>query len=244
MMKRFVFALACVAGAHVAGAATLTADELIAKNLAARGGAEKLAAIKTLKMSGKMLIGDFELAVTRMLSREGGYRFDGTLQGLTLVSAYDGAAGWRIQPFEGRKDAERVSDDEARSFADEGLMDGVLLAGRTDGSKIESLGTEDVDGTAAHKLRVTQKDGDEFTYYLDPDSFLEIKVVEKRKVRGAEQEFESELGDYEMVEGVYFPLSIESAPRGATQRQKFNYDTIEANVPLESALFKMPPSKS
>ncbi len=243
-MKRCLFALACVACAYTMPGYADTVDELVAKNLAARGGGEKLAAIKTLRMTGKMQIGDFELAVQRMMSREGGYRFEGTVQGLTLVQAYDGAEGWQIQPFEGRRDAEKMSADESQSLADEAVMEGALLAAKAAGSKIESLGTEDVDGTEAHKLRVTQQDGDEFTYYLDPDSFLEIKVIEKRKVRGAEQEFEYELGDYEPVEGVYFPLSVESAPRGSPQRRKLNYEKVEANVPLDATLFKMPKSKS
>jgi hypothetical protein len=242
-MKTFALCAIVALGLPLAAHA-LTAEELVARNLAARGGAEKLAAINTLKMTGKMQIGDFELAVVQMRSRDTGFRFEGTLQGFTIVNAFDGTDGWQIQPFEGRRDAEKMSADDARSMADSVSIEGTLLAAKGKGSTVTSLGTEDMDGTPAHKLRVVEKDGDEYIYFLDPDTFLEIKMIEKRRLRGSEQETEYELGDYEQVEGVYFPLSVEQWPRGSSQRQKFNYDKIEANVPIDASVYKMPASKS
>jgi hypothetical protein len=242
-MKTFALCAIVALGLPLAAHA-LTAEELVARNLAARGGAEKLAAINTLKMTGKMQVGDFELAVVQMRSRDTGFRFEGTLQGFTIVNAFDGTDGWQIQPFEGRRDAEKMSADDARSMADSVSIEGTLLAAKGKGSTVTSLGTEDMDGTPAHKLRVVEKDGDEYIYFLDPDTFLEIKMIEKRRLRGSEQETEYELGDYEQVEGVYFPLSVEQWPRGSSQRQKFNYDKIEANVPIDASVYKMPASKS
>ena len=43
-----------------------TAAELVAKNLEARGGIEKIKAIKTLRMTGKAQIGSFVAQVTRV----------------------------------------------------------------------------------------------------------------------------------------------------------------------------------
>jgi hypothetical protein len=75
------------------------------------------------------------------------------------VQAYDGTGAWKINPFQGRKDAERMSADEARQFADEGLVEGALLASRSAGSQVQYLGREDFAGTLAYKLRVKQKLG-------------------------------------------------------------------------------------
>lgn len=222
-------------------AAAGPAEDLVAKNRAARGG-DALAAVQTLRMTGRMTFpGGFELAFREVKSRKGGVRIDYTIQGLTIVQAFDGAEAWQIQPFEGRKDAARMSADEARAIADEGLLDGYLLAsvGR-DGTTLADLGSEDVDGTLARKLRVVQADGDEFTYFIDPDTWLEIKIVEKRRLRDAEYVVEYELGDYEQVAGAWFPMSIDSGPPGTTQRQKLNLDLVEANVELDAGLFRMP----
>src|SRR5438309_6133938 len=134
-----------------------------------------------------------------------------------------------------------MSADEARQFADEGLVEGPLIASRTDGSQVQYLGREDFDGTLAYKLRVTQKDGDEFTYWLDPDTYLEIKVDEMRRIRGAQQTTETELGDYEKIAGVYFPMSVESWQQGqSSQRQRVIIATGAANPPVSAAFFAEP----
>src|SRR5687767_9413608 len=113
-------AVLALALATAGQAAEPTADELIAKNLAARGGAEKLAALQSLQLKGKIRFpGDFELDYNETRSRAANaVRIDAALQGLTLVQAYDGTTGWRINPFQGRRDAEQMSGDEARSIAD------------------------------------------------------------------------------------------------------------------------------
>ncbi len=231
----------------IATAHAQSADDLVAKNLAARGGADKLGAIHTYVTKGEMREpGDFKLAYTETRSRlDSGscaVRIDAAIQGLTVVQAYDGKSGWRVNPFEGRKDAERMGADEARVLADEAQIDGALLSATARGSKVEYLGREDIDGTQAYKLRVSQTDGTVFTYYLDPDAFLEIKIIESRTVRGAEQETETDLGDYERVGGVYFPFSIASGPRNSadTDKQVITIASGEANVAVAPSLFEMP----
>lgn len=231
--------------AHSAGAQT--ADELVAKNLAARGGADGLAAIHTLVSRGEMRFpGDFKLTYKESRARIGGngencaVRVDAALEGLTLIQAYDGTTGWRVNPFEGRKDAERMGADETRELADEGSIEGALLAARAKGSQVDYLGREDIDGTDAYKLRVTQPDGTVFTYYLDPDVYLEIKILERRTIRGAEKETETDLGDYEKVSGVYFPFSIASGPKDSNDKQIITISAADANAPVAPDVFAMP----
>lgn len=221
-------------------AAEPTAADLIARNMAARGGAAALAALKSVRLEGKLVFpGGFELTYNEV--RAGGaVRVDAALQGLALVQAYDGKGGWRINPFEGRKDAEPMSDDEARSFADTAPIAGVLLAAGSDGSAVTYLGREDFDGTNCYKLKVAQKDGDEFVYLIDPDSMLEVKIIETRKLRGAVQVSETELGDYEAVGGVMFPMSFEAGPQGASQRQRVIIAKASANIDAPASLFAQP----
>jgi hypothetical protein len=232
-----------------AAANAQTADDLVAKNLAARGGADKLAAIHAIVSTGELRFpGDFKLSYKETRERidpasgNCAVRVDAALQGLTVVQAYDGKDGWRINPFEGRKDAEKMGADETRELADEGSIDGALLAARAKGSQVDYLGREDIDGTEAYKLRVTQSDGTVFTYFLDPDAFLEIRILERRTIRGSEKETQTDLGDYERVAGVYFPFSIASGQKdGAdSDRQVITIDSATANTDVPSSLFQMP----
>jgi hypothetical protein len=229
-------------------AAEPSAQELVAKNLEARGGADALKALRTIQFKGTIRFpGDFELDYVETRARgsagaAGAVRFDSTLQGLTLVQAYDGKAGWSINPFQGRRDAETMSADDARSLSDSGLVDGPLQSAATNGSKVEYLGREDFDGTLAYKLRVAEKDGDSFVYLIDPGTYLEIAITETRKVRGAEQVFEYELGDYEKVGGVYFPMSVQSGSKGSSQRQQVSIETASANTEVKPDYFAQPAS--
>lgn len=237
-----LFGLAGSAGAQ-------TADELVARNLAARGGASQLAAIHTIVSRGELRFpGDFKLAYKETRARIGekqddcAIRVDASLQGLTVVQAYDGSSAWRINPFEGRRDAERMGADEARELADQGSIDGALLAARAKGSQVDYLGREDIDGTDAYKLRVTQSDGTVFTYWLDPDALLEIKILERRTIRGAEKETETDLGDYERVGGVYFPFSITTGPKDTppSEKEVITIASADANVSVTPDTFAMP----
>jgi hypothetical protein len=233
----------------VAQAQAQSAEELVAKNLNARGGAQALAAIHTYVTKGELRFpGDFKLAYTETRERldpatdNSAVRVDASLQGLTVIQAYDGQNGWRVNPFEGRKDPEHMGADEARALADEAVIEGQLLAASAKGSKVDYLGREDIDGTNTYKLRVSKADGTTFTYYLDPDVFLEIKILENRTIRGAEAETEYDLGDYERVSGVYFPFSIASGPRNSadSDKQVITVASGAANVDVAQGLFAMP----
>ena len=108
------------------------------------------------------------------------------------------------------------------------------------GSTVEYLGREDVDGTDAHKLKVVRKNGDVSFVYLDPDHFLEIRVVTGRIRHGAYEEVETDLGDYEKAGGVFVPTSIEAGHKGASDKQRIIIDKLEANVPVDDAIFHFP----
>ncbi|HSS07559.1 MAG TPA: hypothetical protein VLK83_10535 [Rhodanobacteraceae bacterium] len=223
----------------------LTADELLAKNLEARGGAEKVAAIKTLKSSGKLIFGgQFELAQTQYQKAPESVRSEASLQGLTAVQAWDGKEAWQISPFQGRKDPEKMTTDDAKQLADDAPIAGALIGAKERGAKIDYLGTEDVDGTEAHKLKVSLKNGDVQYVYLDPDHFLEIRIVAQRSVRGTQVESVTDFGDYEEVAGVYFPFSTsaESKPDGG--RTQTTIDHAEANVAMDDSLFAFPATKT
>ena len=176
MTARVALAFALLLCAGSAGA--VTADELIAKNVAARGGMDKMQAIKTLKMQGQLVAGGgFKLSYSQTLKRPDKVREEASVQGLTQVQAWDGQRGWSIQPFGGRKDPIPMSADDAKELAEGADIDGAWVDAASKGNTVTYLGTEDVDGTNAHKLQVGLKDGNTLIVYLDPDAWLPICTV-------------------------------------------------------------------
>lgn len=242
------FAIFLVAASLIAPALTaqelkpLTVDELVARNIEAKGGIDALHAVRSLRLKGKMLVnqGQIEFSYVQTKQRPGQVREELMLQGMTMVQAYDGTEGWKISPFNGRKDPEKMSADDAKSLIEDAEIAGPLVDWEAKGSTVEYLGPEDVDGTLAHKLKVVRKNGDISYVYLDPDHFLEIRILTQRQEQGAQVEVETDLGDYEKVAGVYFPFSIEAGPKGATDKQKVIFEKAEANVPIEDGEFKFP----
>src|SRR6516162_6730873 len=85
-----------------------TADELVAKNLQAKGGIDKIKAIKSLRMTGRMDQGGFKLDVGEEAKLPDRLRQTFTFQGMVGIEAYDGSVAWRVSPFEGRKDPEMM----------------------------------------------------------------------------------------------------------------------------------------
>jgi hypothetical protein len=222
-----------------------TVDQLVGKNIEAKGGASALHDLQALRLTGKMLVqeGQIQLTFLQIKKRPDEARTEASLQGMTQIEAYDGKEGWRVSPFFGRKDPERMSADDVKALVEDTEMDGPLVDWQAKGNAVEYLGTEDVDGTPAHKLKVVRKNGDVSFVYLDPDHFLEIRVLTQRTRHGAYEEVEADLSDYEKAGGVFVPTSIEFGRKGAPDKQRIIIDKVEANVPVDDTIFHFPATK-
>jgi len=246
MLKGILLTLAVGALMVLASPATFgqTVDEIIAKNVQARGGMEKLKAAKTVRMSGKISIGPgLEAPAVLEQRRPNSVRIEFTVQGMTAVMAYDGKSGWMLMPFGGKKDPEPMGEDDLREAQEQSDIDGEFVDYKEKGNKVEYVGKEPVEGTDAYKLKVTLKTGTVNYFYLDADSYLVIKEESKRTVRGVERESETTFGDYKKVEGLIFPHSIEAGAKGQSQKQKITIEKIEINPVIDESRFKMPEAK-
>lgn len=220
-----------------------TADELIAKNIEARGGMEKIQAIKTLRMFAKFDGGGgFVASVGQENQRPNLIRETFTLQGMTQVQAYDGAAGWQIQPFGGKKDPELMGEDDLRDLLLDADLEGPLVNYKEKGSTVEYLGHDVVDGDDALRLKVHLKNGDIIYDYLDPDTFIEIRKDIQQFIRGSVRERVIGLGSYKPVAGVMFPFSMSQGPKNHPDEQTITVEKMEANVTINPADFMLPES--
>lgn len=224
-----------------APASAQTAEEIVAKYIKTVGGAEKIQAVKTLRKMGIFNGGGgFEAPILEENKRANMVRQEFSLQGLTAVNAYDGKTGWKIEPWQGKKDPEPLGEEETKQIVEDSDFDGPLVNYQQKGNKIEFVGMEPVEGTDAFKLKVTLASGDVRYYFMDTDYYVPIKIETKRMIRGAEREYETSLGDYKEVNGWYMPFSVESNVKGNSNRAKVTYQKIEANVPMDDARFRMP----
>ncbi len=225
-----------------AAAPALTLDQVLVKYIQARGGMDKLKKVSSIRMTGKMALPmGIEAPVVLEMKRPNSVRIDISIQGMTITQAFDGKTGWMIMPLQGNKDPQPMGEDDMKSMADQADFDGMLIDYQQKGNKVELLGKEPVEGGEAYKLKVITKSGDVHTVYLDADAFLEVKSVDKRTVRGTEQETQSIIGDYKDIEGLMIPFSIEQSAKDQPQAgMKMTIEKVELNATVDDARFKMP----
>lgn len=218
-----------------------TADELIEKNIQAKGGREKIQAIKSLRMTGKMTMGQgMEAPITMEIARPDKMRTEFVFQGMTGVQTYDGKEGWALMPFMGKTDAEPVSGKQLEAVKEQADFDGLLMDYKTKGHQVEYVGKEDLEGTPTYKLKVTKKNGDTGYYWLDAETFLEIKASGKTNVNGQDIEGETWFGDYKEIGGVMFAHSVENKAVGQPGSMSITISKIEVNPDLPDDRFGKP----
>jgi hypothetical protein len=239
MIRTFSFLL-CPALISPIVTCAQTVDDIIARNLEARGGLENIKAVKSVRTSGTLRQGGFRAAFIQENQRPNRVREETIIQGMAATEAFDGKVGWRVSPFEGRKDPDLLSADDMKSLVEDADLDGLLVDYRNKDHRAELVGHEAVEGTDCYKIKLTLNNSDVRYYYIDADSYLELKVETERKIRGTVQYNETLYGDYEKVNGIYFPFAFESGEKGNPDRVKFTVDKVELNVPLSGNRFSMP----
>jgi hypothetical protein len=222
-----------------------TAEEIVNKHIEAMGGKDKLSAVKTLKMVASVDVGpNMKAPMTMYVVNNKSYRMELEFQGMKMVNAFDGNDGWYVNPFGGKKDAEKMNAEQIRESQDQTDIAGNLFNYKEKGSTIEYLGKEDMEGTDTYKLKLTKKTGDVKYYYVDASSYLVLKETTKRKFEDKEVEGESLMSNYKKVDGVMFPFTVEAREKNAAQGQAINMETVEVNPKIDDSMFKMPAASS
>ena len=223
----------------------LTVDEIIEKNVQARGGMEKIKAVKSKITTGKTLVRGVEFPFTIHQKRPGFFKIETSIQGLTIVQAYDGEMAWQINPTSGGP--QKMTSEQATSFRNQADFDGPLLGYKDMGFVAELVGKENIEGGEVYHLKLTVADdslriasGNLTTHvYLDAKSFLEIKMTIEGNIAGDSFEVDTYLSDYKDVGGLMIPHSIEAKMGGRTVSQMI-MEKIELNVDIDDSIFKMP----
>jgi hypothetical protein len=219
-----------------------TVEELVSRNIRAKGGLEKIKAITSVRMTGELEGDEFKAAESQESKRPNLVRKNLSLQGMTAVKAYDGSNGWQIEPFGGHKDPELLGEDDLRNLLLDADFDGPLVDYEEKGNTVEYLGHDEVDGDDALRLKVTLKSGDIIYYFLDPETNLEIRKEVQQFIRGSIRETVVELGSYKAVGGVMFPFSISRRSKNSPRAQTTTFEKIEVNVAIPDSDFGLPAS--
>ncbi len=217
-----------------------TADEIVDKHLEAIGGKELLSKIQNVVMKGSTQVAPGQEAPVSITIVQGkALRFELTIQGMTMVNAVNGDKGWKIMPFQGKKDPEPMTPDEILQSKDQLDATGDLYNYKSKGNQVELVGTEDMEGTEVYKLKVTKPDGNMIYHYIDTESYLDLKQSQKIKVNEKEMDVEQTFSNYKKTD---FGVTLPFAMGGMMGEMKWN--TIEINTKVDNSIFNMPGEKA
>ena len=212
-----------------------TVDEIVDKNLKAKGGLEVLRATNSVRMTAKV---NDQTPLTILAKRPNLFRREVTLSGQTNIQASDGKVFW-IQQAGGPATEVPIPAEALRR---EGEFDGVFVDYKARGTTIALVGKEPVDGKDTFHLKVTTKDGNVQDFYLDTETGLERRIVIAIQ-QGPQKLIQEQLpSDYRDVEGRRMPFRIKNV--SGQQTAEIVVEKVEFNVPLDDALFKLPPKSA
>ena len=211
-----------------------TVDEIVQKNLAAKGGVEKLKAIQTLRTTGTMTGQGQSATVTSLTKRPNCTRTDFVTNGQTMTMAFDGMKARMINPSMGPTAVEMPAE-QLEMIKDQSDMDGPLVDYKAKGHQIEFVGAEMADGKKVMHLRVFRKTMPVQDVYLDSVTYLETKMTTAVPGSGV---FETQFGDYRTVDGMTMPFLIKTVAAGMTLSE-MKLTKIEVNPKLDDAVFKI-----
>lgn len=220
-------------------AQAMDADELVAKNLEAVGGLDKLHAVKSSIAKGKVLAQGMELPFEMKQMRPNLMRLDVTVMGMAMVQVYDGENGWSINPMSGSQDPQPMSDLENKSFKLQANLDGLLAEYKDRGFTVKYVGEADVQGTPAYQLALDTHDGIVLDLYLDKDYFLVIKQT--TTITEDEKEIASDtfMSDFQEVDGLIMPFSIETK-MGENTVNQIVLESVDLNAEIDPSIFVKP----
>jgi outer membrane lipoprotein-sorting protein len=228
----------CFTGAAVAQPPAQAVDEIVAKNLAAKGGAEKLRAVESVKTTGRIKTARGLLALTNWTKRPNMLRREIMADGQTQVVAFDGKTLWGINPLMSPKPQEITGPAADRTRQDADDFDSVLLDYNQKGYKVELIPSADP-ATSGPRLRVTKKNGSVQEIHLNATTFLEERITMEVSQEGKKALIATELSNYKQVDGMMVPFLLRQSFNGQPQGEVV-YEQVQFNLPLGDELFRMP----
>ena len=236
-------AIAVPAAQAPAAATPPAVDEIVKGNLAARGGAEKLRAVNTVKSIGKVKSQRGETAVSSWTKRPNMIRREQVNEGQTFVMGFDGTTVWAINPLMSQRAREITGPQAEMTRQDADDFDTILLDYKAKGHTVELVGTETVQGTRQHRLRVTKRGGAIQDIFIDAATMLESKIVMQMDQGGRKAIVTLEFSNYKDVDGIKVPFHIKQSLNGQVMTE-VTYDRVEFNEPMPDNLFEIPKAGS
>ena len=227
-LKTMLAAALCFAAVTVSAQ---TADEIVAKNITAMGGADKLSSLKSVKMEGTMSVQGMDIPITMTKVHQKGMRMDLEIMGTSNYQLANDTKGWVFMPIQQMDAPQEMPAEQYNSIKSQLDVQGSLFNYKQKGYTVEYVGTEKAGAGDAYKLKMV-KNGETIFYFIDTKTNLLVKNSSTRTVEGQSMDIETTYSDYKKnADGFMFAYSS-TIPQGS-----ISYDKISTNIPVDEKIF-------
>lgn len=217
------------------------AEDLIRKNLEARGGVDKLLNLKTFKITGKIKIEGVELPFVYMRKNPDKTRFQVKINNQNSVTAFIGDSGWTIDPTSGKNEPVRMSLEEVYQkkplidyyfvFIDYTLLNSPIFL-----SIPTYAGKDTINGKENQKLIINTKYFADITYFINSKTNLE--TMHTIKFKYLPETFTVKLKDFYDIKGFMVPHILETS-NGKNRTIIMTVDNIQLDNAISDEVFEM-----
>lgn len=221
-----------------------TVDEILSKYFTNTGGVEKWKGLTSITRTGKAFFGQ-EFPMTIYEKAPNKQKTVVNVQGTDIIlNVYDGKDAWQLNPLQGGKEPAKLDDEQAKDVKDEEFEDD-FIDYKKKGHEVTLEGTEEIDGVKCYKVKLVRnknnpkEDITEF-HYFDSENF--VPIMQSTFIRSGPQkgtEIKSYLSDYQEVNGLMFPFSLEQKLNGQSV-SKMTLEKITVNDITDDSIFAFP----
>lgn len=217
-----------------------TAQEIIDKNISAVGGADKLAAVKSLTYDQGMNVMGMDLTGKSTVVVGKSLRTDISVMGQQVTTAVDGDKGWTINPMQGGTAPQALPEDQVKMQKGNAHLIGADLAVAKEGKyPVELVGKEKMDGKEVYNLKVTRPEG-VANYFVDTKTNQLVGMKTTISVQGQSGDVKIKYGNYKAIDGLTLPTSLEMENPAMPGPMTMTLSNIVFNPTVDSAIFAMP----
>jgi len=231
--------LVALCGAKQAMARAQSAEELVSRNLSAKGGIARLKSVPGLRINARVMLPTAGLEFPAVITTKRPNRFyqESTIRGQKVIAGFDGVKGWIVNPLMGGLVPQEMQGSRLEMLKRQLDLEGPLVDYKAKGTMVEVVGHDTLEGKAVTKLKVTPTDGLVEFFFVDDETGLEAKTVKQIKDGDNITTLETRYSNYEAVDGVMVPHIVEQ--KAAGQVLQFTIEHVEIAAP-DDTLFQMP----
>ena len=232
-MKKFVSVLAGIMLVTAINAQTL--DEIVKKYSEANKH-DKVAALSTIKITGKMEMMGMELPLELWMKNPDKIKTVTNFNGQEMVSAFDGTKGYSINPMSGSADPVEMTPEQIKQTQNSNMFQDYMANYLKDG-KLTLEGEDKVNDKPAFKIKASLDSGNNIEMYIDKDSYLLVKTSTTMNQGGVDVVADSYMTDFKDNNGVFLPMKTTTSANGMDFT--ITFDKVEVNIPMEDSIFKL-----